>query len=50
MYQDPPHKKGYYTVIPSGYTFNKWKEVNDYNFKVGRLNDFLERREKDEIN
>lgn len=46
---DPPNKKGYYSTIPMGYTFNKWKELMDYNSKAGKINDFALRNEKNEI-
>lgn len=36
--------------MPTGFTFNKWAEVSDYNYKVGKLNDFLERKERAELN
>ena len=37
--QDPPNKKGYISSIPTGYTFNKWKEIVDYNSKVEKINE-----------
>lgn len=46
MFSDPPHKKGYYSNVPTDNTFNKWKQMQDYQLKVTRLNDKLEQEEK----
>lgn len=45
MFSDPPNKKGYYTVVPTDNTFTKWKQMQDYQMKVTRVNDKLEQEE-----
>lgn len=37
MLSDPPHKKGYHTTIPQGYSFVRWNDLNNYKQQVQEI-------------
>lgn len=39
MLPDPPHKRGYHTTVPTGYSFVRWNELNNYTHQARQMHE-----------